>query len=127
MKMRNIPLLLNHYRRHAYTPEHMAMGFAAYLLFMKCSNENGGYAGLANGSSYPVQDDQAAYFSEAWKSKSISELVDAVLADRKLWERDLTSLNGFADTVKEDLNSFMHNGVLATLRNISSNKTIVQR
>lgn len=127
MKMRNIPLLLNHYRRHAYTPEHMAMGFAAYLLFMKCSNENGGYAGLTNGLSYRVHDDQAAYFSEAWKDKSVNELVDAVLADRKLWERDLTSLNGFADTVKKDLNSFMRNGVLATLRNISSNKTIVQR
>jgi len=127
MKMRNIPLVVNHYRRHTYAPEHMAMGLAAYLLFMKCSNENGGYAGVANGSSYAVHDDQAAYFAEAWKDKSISEFVDTVLADQNLWETDLTSLNGFAGAVKRYLNAFIRDGVLTTLRNISSNKTIIQR
>jgi tagaturonate reductase len=33
MKMRNVPILLNHYKKNASPPWHFTTGFAAYLLF----------------------------------------------------------------------------------------------
>jgi tagaturonate reductase len=125
MKMRTIPLLIRHYHRHSYTPEYMALGFAAYLLFMKSTNENGTYVGLTNNTPYPVHDDHAAYFAELWKHKTADQLVDAVLADKRFWESDLTSLNGFADAVKRELHLLMQDGVAAALRNVTLNKTTV--
>ena len=40
MKMRNVPLLQKHYGRDPDVPRHMALGFAAYLLFMKSPEMN---------------------------------------------------------------------------------------
>jgi len=101
------------------------MGFAAYLLFMKCRGINGRYTGQINGTQYPVQDDQAAYFAEKWNNNNVNEVVDTILADKKLWETDLSSLNGFAEAVKMNLNSLMQNGVIITLRSMLLNKTVV--
>jgi tagaturonate reductase len=125
MKMRNIPLLIEHYQQRGEVPEHMALGFAGYLLFMRCSNDNGGYSGQANGSSYPVQDDHVEKFAEAWRSKNVNDLVDIVLADVRFWETDLTSLKGFAEAVKTYLHSLLQNGVMPTLRNLAIDKTRV--
>jgi tagaturonate reductase len=36
MKMRNVPVLLQHYNKTTAVPLHMSLGFAAYILFMKC-------------------------------------------------------------------------------------------
>ncbi len=125
MKMRNIPMLVKHYKSHAYVPEHMALGFAGYLLFMKCQMENGKYIGQINGSRYPVQDDRAAYFADKWKENDVDAVVDIVLADKEFWETDLSSLNGFAGAVKMNLHLLIQNGVMATLQSMTLNKTVV--
>ena len=125
MKMRNIPLLIKYYQKQDCVPEHMTLGFAAYLLFMKGRSEHGSYFGKINGSQYPVQDDHAAYFAGKWSSNDVDEVVDAVMADKEFWETDLTSLSGFAEAVKINLHSLMQNGVMKTIENITSNKTVV--
>jgi tagaturonate reductase len=125
MKMRNIPLLVGHYKMHNYPPEHMSLGFAAYLLFMRCTNENGNYEGSMNDLRYPVQDDRASYFEGKWKNDDANELVDEVLADKEFWETDLTSLTGFAEAVKTNLQALMKNGVMNVLQNFRLKKTVV--
>ena len=35
MQMRNVPTLLHYYQQHQAVPHYMALGFAAYLLFMR--------------------------------------------------------------------------------------------
>jgi tagaturonate reductase len=126
MKMRNIPLLLKYYNKHSHVPDNMALGFAAYLLFMKTNRfDNGKYYGLVNGSSYEIQDDQASYFDDKWKKHNADSLVDIVLADRDLWEADLSILKGFADAVKANLASLSRNGVMATIRRVELNKIAV--
>jgi tagaturonate reductase len=125
MKMRNIPLVVGHYKMHNYPPEHMSLGFAAYLLFMKCTNENGTYEGSINSLRYPVQDDRASYFAGKWKNNGANELVDEVLADKGFWETDLTSLTGFAEAVKMNLQALMKNGVMNVIQNFTLNKTVV--
>ena len=42
MKQRTIPLLIKHYNKYPETPRHMALGFAGFLLFMKCRKDTSG-------------------------------------------------------------------------------------
>jgi tagaturonate reductase len=126
MKMRNIPLLLKHYEKTAQPPEHMALGFASYLLFMKCSRNNKGqYTGFLNGTEYLIQDDHASYFATKWKNSNVDEVVDCILADKEFWDTDLSALKGFAELVKANIKSLMNNGVLATILQMQLNKITV--
>ncbi len=116
MKMRNIPLLLRHYDKTNNVPENMALGFAAYLLFMKCKpGLDNQFQGERNGKKYIIQDEMASYFSQKWASGNINTFVDSVLSDKNLWGIDISSLNGFAEAVKENLKLFEKQGVANTL------------
>lgn len=100
MKMRCIPILLQYYREFGKPPELFAMGFAAYLQFMKAEKEvNGNYFGESNGEYYPINCNFAPYFYEMWQNFDL----DKVLSNRSLWGEDLTQLEGFADAVKKYL------------------------
>ncbi|RYZ47599.1 MAG: tagaturonate reductase [Sphingobacteriales bacterium] len=86
MRLRNIPLLLRHNEKSGTVPVHMAQGFAAYLLFMKCSKgDDGNYYGKTDKLRYKLQDEKAAWFSEKWAALETDELVTTVLADAELW------------------------------------------
>ncbi len=123
MKMRNVPLLLKHYEQHTEVPVYMALGFAAYLLFMKCEPaENGMYNGVMNGKTYPVQDEQAGYYYQLWREHSFLEIPKKVLSDRNLWDTDLSLLPGFTDAVTFYMKSISKDGVMNTLKEIQSNK-----
>lgn len=100
MKMRNVPILLQYYREFGKAPELFAMGFAAYLQFMKAEKEvNGNYFGECNGEYYPINCNFAPYFYEAWENFDL----DKVLSNRSLWGEDLTELEGFSDAVRKYL------------------------
>lgn len=127
MKMRNVPLLLKHYEKHAAVPGLMALGFAGYLLFMNAVAEKDNvYCGNNNGNKYPVQDPQAGQLTIYWQQIDINKLVKAVLADQSLWETDLSLLPGFAAAVEEALNKLMNKGVAATLRQVQQQKEMVR-
>jgi tagaturonate reductase len=117
MKMRNVPLLRKHYQQDLYVPGYMALGFAAYLLFMKCEpGESGRYYGHVNNQPYVVQDDQAGYFHQLWKENSPAEVVKKALANEHLWGTDLSALPGFAFAVEFYLESIIHRGAASSLR-----------
>lgn len=123
MRMRNLPLILDHYRRQSTVPELMAMGFAAYLLFMKCSpGESGRYYGEMEGQVYLVQDDHTAWFHELWQSDSLNSIVASVTGDEKLWGANLQQLPGFATAVTMYLESFIQKGIRATIRAFQQNR-----
>jgi len=127
MKMRNVSLLLQHYRKFTQVPEGMALGFAAYLLFMKCHrNEKGNFVGDIAGSAYLVQDERAGYFAEKWKDNDVNQVVDDVLSDKDLWQEDLSLLNEFSDSVKMNLKSLIQNGTMNTLRGLIEKQGIVK-
>lgn len=110
MKMRNIPVLLEHYRKHSAPPPLFAVGFAAYLLFMK-------------GGDYKVNDDKAEYFAALWRQHGPDEVVDKVLSDVSLWDTDLSGLPGFAAAVREDLHALISEGALSTLARFENIKS----
>ena len=102
MRMRVIPVLQRHYQRHSEPPAHMALGFAAYLLFMR-------------GGSHPVNDDRAAYFADLWQKYPAPEVATVVLKDKSYWEADLSQLPGFEGAVRLHLDNLINRGAVATL------------
>ena len=118
--MRNVPTILRYYDSLGMVPEHMAFGFAAYLLFLRVvKTEEGRFYGQRNGVDYLIQDDQAAYFYTMWQNFSTRALVSAVLKNEDLWGTDLSQLNGFEEKVAFHLEAMKDRGVSRTLENFS--------
>lgn len=108
IKLRVVPVLLKYFALHNSTPRYMSLGFAAYLLFMRAvKKDSEGYKGEWNGTSYPINDDQAAYFYERWNRYAADDLVKEVLGDTGLWGTDLTDLPLFTAAVQQNLSVLM--------------------
>ncbi|HUC79383.1 MAG TPA: tagaturonate reductase [Flavisolibacter sp.] len=125
IKMRCVPVLLKHYEAAETAPELFALGFAAYIHFMKSATaRDGKYYGELNGASYAIQDEVAEIFSKRWTGLPTQQLVTEVLADTILWGTDLTALPGFSEAVTENLNSLHNIGVKETIEAALSKKVI---
>ncbi|HEX2684279.1 MAG TPA: tagaturonate reductase, partial [Ferruginibacter sp.] len=62
MRLRVVPVLLQYYALYKKVPEYMAIGFAAYIYFMKpVKEEEGKYYGRVNGKFYHINDAKAFY------------------------------------------------------------------
>lgn len=121
MKIRILPLLLNHYKLFNNVPENIAFGFAAYLTFMQVANEKDGkFYGSYKGSEYLITDDSANYFKEIAKENYPS----AVLNDADFWKADLTLLPGFTEAVIEKYNLIVESGIEAALKAQNSTQLI---
>jgi len=125
MKMRVVPVLLQHYKLSNSVPENMATGFAAYIYFMKAvKEEEGKYYGSFNGKDYPVNDATASYFYEKWQTTPTALMAISVLNDATLWGQDLSFLPGFAAAVQEKLNEIDETGMAAVIDPLQSKKSI---
>ncbi|OUJ71676.1 tagaturonate reductase [Hymenobacter crusticola] len=127
MQMRNIPTLMHYYKRFNAVPECMALGFAAYLLFMKGTEQRDAtWYGQANGGEYVIQDDKAAYFADIWANHEAEELVNTVLSNQSLWGHDLTQLPDFAKQVSDYLQKMLENGAYPTVAAYFNKTTLVK-
>jgi tagaturonate reductase len=122
MKMRNVPTLLNYYHQHRAAPPHFALGFAAYLLFMRAVQaEDGKYFGRRNGQPYPISDQFAPYFHSTWQTfhpETAESFVRGILSDGGLWGTDLSQLPGFVLTVTGHLLNLLRHGAVETLKGL---------
>ncbi|MGB8192901.1 MAG: tagaturonate reductase [Chitinophagaceae bacterium] len=126
MKMRNIPVLLNHYNSSDSAPELFSLGFAAYLLFMKAVKKEGNkHFGERNGSFYLIDDEKAADFYNKWNNFSVPQLVEQVLRDTAFWGADLNALPGFTQAVTEKLETLMQQGVKQAFENVQAKRVLV--
>lgn len=126
MQMRNVPTLRQFYRNVGGVPGYMALGFAAYLLFMKATHkEKEGWYGQANGEEYLIQDEKAAYFADLWERMPPRQLVTTVLGNKSLWSYDLTQLPGFAGAVTGYLTDMLEQGVYDTVAVFLNRKEVV--
>jgi tagaturonate reductase len=112
MKSRVVPVLLEHYKHHSESPAHIALGWAAFLLFMRAEKKEG-------------WDDKAGYFADLWARYPAEEVVIKALGDPSLWGVDLLLLKGFPEAVLEQLDVLMNKGALTALALISMKKNIV--
>ncbi len=110
MKMRNLPTIKRYYEKFNKVPLRLAMGFMAYLLFMRATHIKAGkYYGTRRENEYLINDDQAEYFYKIWKDidikdeTAIKRLVLSVCRNSELWEIDLSHLPDFVETVSRQL------------------------
>jgi len=123
--MRVLPLLNRYYEQFDTVPESMALGFAAYIRFMKIDREEAGnYQASYNGAAYLVKDDKAEQLREKWMNFPASQMAVAVLQDTGLWGEDLTRFPGFAEAVQEKLDDIMNKGMAACLLNTATKKIV---
>ncbi|KUG07457.1 tagaturonate reductase [Solirubrum puertoriconensis] len=128
MQMRNVPTLLHYYQQRRGVPQSIALGFAAYLLFMRGTHEqNGTWYGELGGEQYPIQDEKAGYFAELWQKLSPAVLVTTVLQNQALWGHDLGQLPGFANQVTEYLQQMLDHGAYAAVTTLLNNQVLVEK
>jgi len=119
MKSRNLPVIEKYYISQGTPPSYMALGFAAYILFMKSEkNADNKYIGTLNGKQYVITDDYAARLSEHWEGKELSAVVASILKDTTLWDKDLTSYPGFEYAVTLALESLVNKGFALTVNKL---------
>jgi tagaturonate reductase len=111
MRMRNIPILLEHYRKNQTPPPCFALGFAAFLCFYHQAND-------------PIKDAQAAYFIEKWETLTAKEMTHRVLADEAFWGTDLSVLPGFEALVQDFAAEILKSGARTVLHDfLQKNET----
>ncbi len=107
-----VPVLLEHYKNHSEAPAHIALGWAAFLLFMRIEKKDG-------------WDDRAGYYADLWARYPAEEVVMKVLGDTSLWGGDLLLLKGFPEAVLERLDALMNKGAQTALALLYMKKSIV--
>ncbi|MEI6411817.1 MAG: tagaturonate reductase [Bacteroidota bacterium] len=105
MRMRNIPVLLERYRKNETPPPCFALGFAAFLCFYRKPD-------------FTIQDDTAAYFIEKWETLPPKDLVYKILADKDLWGADLSILPGFKELVFQFVSDILAGGAQQVLHDL---------
>lgn len=123
MKMRNVPVLQQYYARYGTVPQHMALGLAAWVLFMKSSQTGTKtHTGRVAEKEYTINDDYAAHLYEFWAAASPA--VQHILQDKQLWGADLNALPGLAEAVQSNLQLLQKQGAAAALKNFETQKTV---
>jgi tagaturonate reductase len=122
MKLRCIPVLMKHYETNETPPEAFALGFAAYLLFMKPVTKKGNqFYGEFESKSYLIQDEQAEQFFKRWSHLTPVALVKEVLKDG-FWGEDLYALPGFEEAVMNKLNLIINKGIKQAIETINTKR-----
>ena len=125
LKMRVIPVLTKYYELFNQVPEQIAFGFAAYLQFMRATEEkNNQYYGNLAGEPYWINDNKAPLFYTYWQQATPAEITDKVLQNQELWGLDLTALPGFASAVATYLTQIQEVGIEQVLQAIVSRKVV---
>jgi tagaturonate reductase len=126
MQARNVATIQRYYEQFKAVPKLTALGFAAYLLFMKAIRQEEGqfFGEISVGGgilTYPIRDERAGYFYGDWKtvkekdSATVFAFVKSVLSDKTLWQTDLTVLPGFTEAVADYLDALLKSGAEAVL------------
>jgi tagaturonate reductase len=118
LEMRIVAVLQKYVELFGKVPEKIALGFAAYIVFMKAIKQEGAnYYGQLNETEYLINDPQVAYFYQQWSKYETAEVVNNILSNQAFWKTDLTSLTGFVENVTDKVNNILQNGMKAVLEN----------
>ncbi|MGY3053146.1 tagaturonate reductase [Pedobacter sp. UYEF25] len=104
IKMRVIPVLLNYVKEFNTFPPLMAIGFAAYIRFMKPAKiVDNQYFGAHQQGSYLINDTEAKHLAAFYENNEGLVLIEKMLSDRSLWDEDLSKIPGFSKAINDFL------------------------
>lgn len=127
-RLRLLPTLQRYHQKTGTIPNRIALGFAAYLVFMRgVENRSGTIYGERNGVAYQIKDDQVAWFMEAWRGvdvsnqSSVQALVKKVCSNHDFWGAELYQLPGFVEKVADLTWQILSKGAEFTLSSLLKN------
>ena len=117
-KARNMPSFLEYIKEQGKLPVCLTMSLAAYIAFYSNDIQELTDAGLIcrrpAGNEYTVSDDRwVLEFYYEHRDASAAELVHEVLTNKKMWDQDLTGIEGLEKAVTEDLEKIRREGAKA--------------
>ena len=120
-KARNMPSFLGYIEEKKELPVCLTMSLAAYIAFYSSDIQELTDAGLVcrrpAGNTYTVSDDGwVLKFYEAHKGDSEEELVHAVLTNTRMWDQDLTAIEGLEAAVAANLKKIRTEGARAAYK-----------
>lgn len=110
VKERILPSLLGYLDETGELPERLVIAFAAFIRL---------YRGEWQGASIPLNDDPEvlSWFAKQWaEADSTAALVQGLLGEAALWDRDLTAVPGLAEGVSQRLQEIEAGRLPALLR-----------
>jgi len=126
IEMRIVPVLMQYYQQNSKAPKHLALGFAAYLLFIKTGfKENGTLYGEAGNRQFEIKDDKAICVHDLMHNDNANITVTEILKDKYLWGVDLHKVNGFSEMIQQYIQLLQKNGALFMLTGSFNHKTDV--
>ena len=120
--VRLLPSLINYHHKTGRIPEAIAFSLAALVYFYRTvKNAAGQYTGKRNGEEYIVRDEQdiIEILFQFWQNYDENrglDFVSSVLADARLWGRDLTTVPQLTQAVYEHLHCIEEIGTAAALK-----------
>ncbi|HYD32046.1 MAG TPA: tagaturonate reductase [Azospirillaceae bacterium] len=122
-QVRVLPSLKDWVARHGEAPDGLSFSLAALLRFYRGTMVNGEYTGTRDAGAYPIRDsaEVIAALGAAWAAHADDPraLVDAVLADARLWGEDLTRIPGLAQRTAHHLASLQEKGMKAAMADVA--------
>ena len=117
-KARNMPSFLEYIKNEGKLPACLTMSLAAYIAFYSNDiqelNEKGLVCRRPKGNDYLISDDRwALEFYYEHKNDSAEELVKAVLTNERMWDQDLTKIEGFEAATVANLKLIREKGAIA--------------
>lgn len=104
MALRNIPLLLEWYKRYNSVPQYLALGFAAFLYFIRPFKKDDLYYGNFNDRAHE------------WDPQKMQVVIIEILKNDSIWGANLDKLPGFTETILSDLNLIHLRGMRSALQ-----------
>jgi tagaturonate reductase len=116
LKMRVVPVLMHYVALFQTVPNLMALGFAAYIRFMKPTEQKGNdFYGSFAGKKYIINDTKASHLAALWNKYSTEQVVEMILSDTILWGVDLSKIPNFSKTVNKYFKGIENQASLANL------------
>ncbi|MBR1797988.1 MAG: tagaturonate reductase [Clostridiales bacterium] len=122
-KARNMPSFLDYIDKFGKLPEALTMSLAAYIAFyssdIKRLEDDGLVLKRPAGNEYKAQDDRYVLeFFYDHKDRDDETLVKDVLSYTKMWDMDMTTIDGLTEKVTADLKLIREEGVEAAYRSV---------
>jgi len=113
VRTRILPTILAHYEKLGSLPPRAVLAMAAFLRF---------YKGEWQGELVPLKDDEStiAWLDEQWKNcDSVDALVESILQNESLWERDLTQIDGLQEMISDYITRMDESGLLPIIEELN--------
>ncbi len=124
-KTRCLPTLIEYCQANSASPAAMSFALAALIAFYRGSKiESGTLVCHRDAGDYNVRDDESVltFFQDLWKQNiattadtDFAAVAKKVLGHEPFWGRDLNALPGLTDTVAEQLQTIIRQGMRASL------------